>query len=88
MKIASHQLQDLTALEKLFINDFNAEEFEEALPTLISFLQYLRIELWKNLKYLQGSKVMQHLSKLIKQIVYLGISLFFQKIVAMAMALS
>jgi hypothetical protein len=88
LKIASHQLQDLTALEKLFINDFNAEEFEEALPTLISFLQYLRIELWKNLKYLQGSKFMQHLSKLIKQIVYLGISLFFQKIVAMAMALS
>jgi hypothetical protein len=87
LKIVSHQLQDLTALEKLFINDFNGEEFEEALPTFLFFnilgQSFGRISSICQVQH----AVMQHLSKLNK-FWYLGISLFFQKIVAMAMALS
>jgi Leucine-rich repeat (LRR) protein len=67
LKSVPHQLQHLTALERLDIRDFNSEEFEEALPEWLanlSSLQYLTIRNCKNLKYLPSSTAIQRLSKL------------------------
>jgi len=67
LKSVSHQLQHLTALERLEIRDFNGEEFEEALPEWLgnlSSLQSLRILNCKNLKYMPSSTAIQRLSKL------------------------
>ncbi|KAI5563608.1 hypothetical protein BDE02_14G002200 [Populus trichocarpa] len=67
LKSVPHQLQHLTALEKLWICDFDGEEFEEALPEWLanlSSLQSLTIVGCKNLKYLPSSTAIQHLSKL------------------------
>jgi Leucine-rich repeat (LRR) protein len=69
LKSVSHQLQHLTALERLEIRDFNGEEFEEALPEWLgnlSSLQSLRILNCKNLKYMPSSTAIQRLSKLKK----------------------
>jgi Leucine-rich repeat (LRR) protein len=65
LKSVPHQLQHLTALEKLFIYDFNGEEFEEALPEWLanlSSLQRLDFRNCKNLKNMPSS--IQRLSKL------------------------
>jgi Leucine-rich repeat (LRR) protein len=67
LKSVPHQLQHLTALERLEIRDFNGEEFEEALPEWLgnlSSLQSLRILNCKNLKYMPSSTAIQRLSKL------------------------
>jgi len=67
LKSVPHQLQHLIALERLWICDFNSEEFEEALPEWLanlSSLQSLYICGCKNLKYMQSSTAIQGLSKL------------------------
>jgi hypothetical protein len=67
LKSVPHQLQHLTALEGLFIRDFNGEGFEEALPEWLanlSSLQCLLISHCKNLKYMPSSTAIQRLSKL------------------------
>jgi Leucine-rich repeat (LRR) protein/Holliday junction resolvasome RuvABC ATP-dependent DNA helicase subunit len=67
LKSVPHQLQHLTALKVLSINDFKGEEFEEALPdwlAKLSSLQCLWIRNCKNLKYLPSSTAIQRLSKL------------------------
>jgi len=67
LKSVPHQLQHLTALERLEISNFDGEEFEEALPEWLANLSSLR-SLWiggcKNLKYLPSSTAIQRLSKL------------------------
>ncbi|XP_024440897.2 putative disease resistance protein RGA3 [Populus trichocarpa] len=67
LKSVPHQLQHLTALERLEISNFDGEEFEEALPEWLANLSSLR-SLWiggcKNLKYLPSSTAIQCLSKL------------------------
>jgi Leucine-rich repeat (LRR) protein len=68
-KSVPHQLQHLTALERLSIRDFKGEEFEEALPDWLanlSSLHSLAIGHCKNLKYLPSSTAIQLLSKLKK----------------------
>nr|TKR85046.1 putative disease resistance protein RGA4 [Populus alba] len=67
LKSIPHQLQHLTALERLEICDFRGEGFEEALPDWLanlSSLRYLGIDNCKNLKYLPSSTTIQRLSKL------------------------
>jgi hypothetical protein len=67
LKSVPHQLQHLTALERLYIKGFSGEGFEEALPDWLanlSSLQSLWIENCKNLKYLPSSTAIQRLSKL------------------------
>jgi Leucine-rich repeat (LRR) protein len=67
LKSVPHQLQHLTALKALEIDDFNGEEFEEALPEWLanlSSLHFLTITNCKNLKYLPSSTAIQRLSKL------------------------
>ncbi|KAL9349030.1 hypothetical protein Peur_060396 [Populus x canadensis] len=67
LKSVPHQLQHLTALERLEIRDFKGEEFEEALPEWmanLSSLHFLTITNCKNLKYLPSSTAIQRLSKL------------------------
>jgi Leucine-rich repeat (LRR) protein len=67
LKSVPHQLQHLTALEELFIRDFNGEEFEEALPEWLANLSSLQsLTIWdcKNLKYMPSSTAIQRLSKL------------------------
>nr|TKS13918.1 hypothetical protein D5086_0000048530 [Populus alba] len=67
LKSVPHQLQHLTALERLEICDFRGEGFEEALPDWLanlSSLRYLGIDNCKNLKYLPSSTTIQRLSKL------------------------
>ncbi|KAL9349015.1 hypothetical protein Peur_060381 [Populus x canadensis] len=67
LKSVPHQLQHLTALERLDISRFEGEEFEEALPEWLgnlSSLQSLRILNCKNLKYMPSSTAIQRLSKL------------------------
>ncbi|KAI5563617.1 hypothetical protein BDE02_14G002800 [Populus trichocarpa] len=67
LKSVPHQLQHLTALERLGIYAFKGEEFEEALPEWLanlSSLQSLSIRDCKNLKYLPSSTAIQRLSKL------------------------
>ena len=67
LKSVPHQLQHLTALERLEICDFRGEGFEEALPDWLanlSSLRYLGIDNCKNLKYLPSSTAIQRLSKL------------------------
>ncbi|KAL9386129.1 hypothetical protein Peur_023139 [Populus x canadensis] len=74
LKSVPHQLQHLTALERLDISGFNGEEFEEALPDWLanlSSLQYLWIWNCKNLKYMPSSTAIQRLSKL-KELWILG----------------
>jgi hypothetical protein len=67
LKSVPHQLQHLTALEKLSIRDFKGEGFEEALPDWLANLSSLQL-LWigncKNLKYMPSSTAIQRLSKL------------------------
>nr|TKS02403.1 putative disease resistance protein RGA4 [Populus alba] len=67
LKSVPHQLQHLTALETLWIRDFDGEELEEALPEWMANLSSLRC-LWirdcKNLKYMPSSTAIQCLSKL------------------------
>ena len=67
LKSVPHQLQHLTALETLWIHDFDGEEFEEALPDWLANLSSLRrldIINCKNLKYMPSSTAIQRLSKL------------------------
>ncbi|KAI5557767.1 hypothetical protein BDE02_18G125400 [Populus trichocarpa] len=67
LKSVPHQLQHLTALERLEICDFRGEGFEEALPDWLanlSSLRYLGIDNCKNLKYLPSSTAIQRLPKL------------------------
>nr|TKR84314.1 putative disease resistance protein RGA4 [Populus alba] len=67
LKSVPHQLQHLTALERLEICDFRGEGFEKALPDWLanlSSLRYLGIDNCKNLKYLPSSTAIQRLSKL------------------------
>jgi len=69
LKSVPHQLQHLTALERLDISRFEGEEFEEALPEWLgnlSSLQSLVIYNCKNLKYMPSSTAIQRLSKLKK----------------------
>jgi Leucine-rich repeat (LRR) protein len=75
LKSVPHQLQHLTALEKLSIRDFKGEEFEEALPEWLANLSSLRrleIANCKNLKYLPSSAAIQRLSKLKKFQIWWG----------------
>jgi hypothetical protein len=67
LKSVPHQLQHLTALERLEIRRFNGEGLEEALPEWLanlSSLQCLMIDDCKNLKYMPRSTAIQRLSKL------------------------
>jgi Leucine-rich repeat (LRR) protein len=67
LKSVPHQLQHLTALKALEIDDFNGEEFEEALPEWLAnlaSLQSLTIVGCKNFEYLPSSTAIQRLSKL------------------------
>ena len=67
LKSLPHQLQHLTALEKLVICGFRGEGFEEALPGWLANLFSLQsLTIWdcKNLKYLPSSTAIQRLSKL------------------------
>jgi Leucine-rich repeat (LRR) protein len=67
LKSVPHQLQHLTALERLSICGFKGEGFEEALPEWLanlSSLQSLWIRDCKNLKYMPSSTAIQRLPKL------------------------
>jgi Leucine-rich repeat (LRR) protein len=69
LKSVPHQLQHLTALEGLWICNFDGDEFEEALPDWLANLSSLQsLAIWncKNLKYLPSSTTIQCLSKLKK----------------------
>ncbi|KAL9349013.1 hypothetical protein Peur_060379 [Populus x canadensis] len=75
LKSVPHQLQHLTALERLEIRHFNGEEFEEALPEWLGNLSSLQsLTIWdcKNLKYMPSSTAIQRLSKLKKLRIWEG----------------